>query len=392
MNSQKPRTVADILILLLLPAPLTGIVLILLSVYVLADQPVINLNLDSGGDAAGVSVVQPTRTLSAEAALIATVSSAPQRQYIPPDVSGGESAEVAAALGYSEALIQSGQRNYLSICAACHNTDARGISGSGKTLIDSEYINTRSDEELLQFVIEGRAIWDPLNTTGVAMPARGGNPGLTDSDILSIIAYIRILNGDVVPPSGGSETLAAAPDTGSTAGDDTTSPSEGFTALTPGSITGSDAGDDTTSPSEGFTALTPGMVTGSDSDEPQLTASEEWAYPDVSALLASLGVQLEYADPQPERTGEAAFAELCGLRYAADFDLAVEANVCDYLVDGVQSGTLDADTLTTLLTLGNPLWNNDDVPVHIHPRLVYPPLSDGEIQNLIDYLIAEFAS
>jgi disulfide bond formation protein DsbB len=36
-------------------------------------------------------------------------------------------------------------------------------------------------------------MWDPLNTTGIDMPGKGGNPALTDDNILAIIAYLRTL-------------------------------------------------------------------------------------------------------------------------------------------------------------------------------------------------------
>ena len=39
----------------------------------------------------------------------------------------------------------------------------------------------------------GRSTSDPANTTGVDMPPKGGNPALTDQDLLDIIAYIRTL-------------------------------------------------------------------------------------------------------------------------------------------------------------------------------------------------------
>jgi disulfide bond formation protein DsbB len=32
---------------------------------------------------------------------------------------------------------------------------------------------------------------DPLNTTGIAMPPKGGNPALTDGQIVDIVAYLR---------------------------------------------------------------------------------------------------------------------------------------------------------------------------------------------------------
>jgi len=40
----------------------------------------------------------------------------------------------------------------------------------------------------LTFIKEGRAETDPENITGYEMPARGGNPNLSDADLLNIIA------------------------------------------------------------------------------------------------------------------------------------------------------------------------------------------------------------
>jgi disulfide bond formation protein DsbB len=34
---------------------------------------------------------------------------------------------------------------------------------------------------------------DPENTTGVAMPPKGGNPSLSDGDLQNVVAYIRTL-------------------------------------------------------------------------------------------------------------------------------------------------------------------------------------------------------
>jgi disulfide bond formation protein DsbB len=53
-----------------------------------------------------------------------------------------------------------------------------------------------NDQDLLTFIKTGRPIWDTLNTTGVDMPARGGNPTLTDDDLLAIVAYLRSLTAE----------------------------------------------------------------------------------------------------------------------------------------------------------------------------------------------------
>jgi disulfide bond formation protein DsbB len=57
----------------------------------------------------------------------------------------------------------------------------------------SEFIAGKSDDELVEFLKVGRPPDDPLNTTGVAMLPKGGNPSLTDEDLHNIVAYIRTL-------------------------------------------------------------------------------------------------------------------------------------------------------------------------------------------------------
>ena len=49
------------------------------------------------------------------------------------------------------------------------------------------------DDDALAFVKKGRSTSDPLNTTKVDMPPKGGNPALSDDDVLDIISYLRFL-------------------------------------------------------------------------------------------------------------------------------------------------------------------------------------------------------
>ena len=86
-----------------------------------------------------------------------------------------------------------GEELFNQVCVTCHGPEGEGIEGLGKPFQTSEFIRTHSDEELLTFIKEGRPISDPENTTGVDMPPKGGNPALTDAQIMDIIAYIRTL-------------------------------------------------------------------------------------------------------------------------------------------------------------------------------------------------------
>ncbi len=87
-----------------------------------------------------------------------------------------------------------GQKLFASTCSACHGSAGEGISGLGKDMTVSEFIAGKSDDELLAFIKVGRDPSDPLNTTGVAMPPKGGNPALSDEDLHHLIAYIRTIH------------------------------------------------------------------------------------------------------------------------------------------------------------------------------------------------------
>mgnify|MGYP003573475512 CR=1 FL=1 len=78
-------------------------------------------------------------------------------------------------------------------CAACHGPQGEGVEGLGKDMTTSEFIAGKSDDELVEFIKVGRAPDDPLNTTGVAMLPKGGNPSLSDEDLYDIVAYIHTL-------------------------------------------------------------------------------------------------------------------------------------------------------------------------------------------------------
>lgn len=90
--------------------------------------------------------------------------------------------------------VAAGEEQFNSLCIACHGPGGVGVEGLGKPFTTSDFLLTVSDEELLEFIKTGRPISDPLNTTGVDMPPKGGNPALTDEQILDIIAYVRTLH------------------------------------------------------------------------------------------------------------------------------------------------------------------------------------------------------
>jgi disulfide bond formation protein DsbB len=90
--------------------------------------------------------------------------------------------------------VAKGKEVFAGTCISCHGADAKGLPGLGKDMTTSTLIAGQTDQQLLDFVKKGRPTTDPLNTTGVEMPTRGGNPSLTDQDLINVIAFIRTVN------------------------------------------------------------------------------------------------------------------------------------------------------------------------------------------------------
>lgn len=97
-----------------------------------------------------------------------------------------------------------GKRIFLGTCAACHAPDGSGVKGQGQNLRDSIYLKGKTDAQALAFVKAGRQPFDPESKLHLAMPARGGNPALSDASLLDAIAYVREFQSQAA-------ALAAAP-------------------------------------------------------------------------------------------------------------------------------------------------------------------------------------
>jgi mono/diheme cytochrome c family protein len=87
-----------------------------------------------------------------------------------------------------------GERLYNSNCALCHGMGGVGKPALGKDLRDNAFVAGMTDDEVVQFLAEGRRADHPLNEKGVDMPPKGGNPGLTEEDLRAIVVYLRGLS------------------------------------------------------------------------------------------------------------------------------------------------------------------------------------------------------
>lgn len=122
--------------------------------------------------------------------LPAAVAAAPSQEQ--------KTAALQAAGGDAELAeyIASGDKLFHSTCIACHGKAGVGVQGNGKALAKNSFVQSLDDDGLLAFIKQGRSPTDPKNTTGIQMPPKGGNPALSDDDILDIISYLRTLQGD----------------------------------------------------------------------------------------------------------------------------------------------------------------------------------------------------
>lgn len=122
-------------------------------------------------------------------------------RFINDDGTGGEESmsEAPSAGSEPEALSEQavlGMELFAASCASCHGVEGEGIEGLGLPIHGSEFVAEISDKDLRNFIKTGRPVWDADNKTGLDMPAKGGNPAITNAEIDAIIAYIRALNAE----------------------------------------------------------------------------------------------------------------------------------------------------------------------------------------------------
>ena len=121
-----------------------------------------------------------------EAPAQAEVSGAEQASEQAADETTAESADAGDPAA--------GEKLFASTCTACHGPAGEGVEGLGSDLTTSQFVAGQTDAELVQFIIQGRDPSDPTNTTGIAMPPKGGNPALSDEDLLHIVSYLRTIH------------------------------------------------------------------------------------------------------------------------------------------------------------------------------------------------------
>jgi len=103
---------------------------------------------------------------------------------------GGPASKAAAAAAAAKAL--SGREVYSQTCVACHGKNGKGTVPGAPDFTRSKGVLSQSDETLFSHIKLG------FKSPGsaMAMPPKGGNMSLTDSDIKSVVEYMQEAYGD----------------------------------------------------------------------------------------------------------------------------------------------------------------------------------------------------
>lgn len=306
----------------------------IVGVFILFMVGIVVLLSSTAQDDATTDTVQSNslgRPLSANAAAIATNNAAPTLDPVQAAVAAENRIETNAAnLGYDIETVNLGTSTFAGACSACHGIDALGMPNLGKDLVNSEFVHGLSDADLLTFIKTGRPIWDPANTTGIDMPPKGGNPALTDEQLLAIIAYLRTLGGN-------PGVVAAAVDT-------------------------------------------PSTVTS----EQSLVVSSPTVVAEVETVVAH-DHNVAEAQPLATNDGQQLFIAACSACHGADAH-GLPNHGKDLVNSEFVHGLSDADLLTFIKT-GRPIWDAANTTgVDMPPKGGNPALTDDQLLAIIAYI------
>jgi len=117
-----------------------------------------------------------------------------KKEETPSTTNAAAAQQQAAAPAALVGNAANGAKIFSTACVACHGPEAKGVTGLGKDLTTSEWTQQQTDEQLVEFIKRGRDAGDPLNTTGIAMPPKGGNPAMSEQEIVDIVAFMRSIH------------------------------------------------------------------------------------------------------------------------------------------------------------------------------------------------------
>ncbi len=80
-----------------------------------------------------------------------------------------------------------GKAVYAQTCIACHGANGKGTIPGVTDFTAEDSPLSKSEAELVKNINEGF----PTKGSFMTMPAKGGNPALTEADIRAVLAYLR---------------------------------------------------------------------------------------------------------------------------------------------------------------------------------------------------------
>jgi len=89
--------------------------------------------------------------------------------------------------GQGLAVGSDGKAVYEGTCTACHGADGKGAIPGVPDFTAADGPLSKPDDVLKKHIIEGfQDAGSPM-----AMPPKGGNPGLTDQEVAAVIRYVK---------------------------------------------------------------------------------------------------------------------------------------------------------------------------------------------------------
>ncbi len=129
--------------------------------------------------------------------------------YSNPVGAANASATVAQAPAATVAAgdPEEGRKVFSTTCITCHGPSGQGMPNLAPSLVGSQFVASSDDATVANVIRNGRALGDPNNKSGKVMPARGGNPFLTDDQVAHLAAFVRAIQSGGAAVAG-SDTPA----------------------------------------------------------------------------------------------------------------------------------------------------------------------------------------
>jgi len=98
---------------------------------------------------------------------------------------------VTPASASANDAMETGKKVYSQTCVACHGTNGKGMIPGVSDFTKADGPLSKLDEVLIASIRDG------LVTPGkpLSMPAKGGNPSLTDEEIQAVLEYLKTTFG-----------------------------------------------------------------------------------------------------------------------------------------------------------------------------------------------------